>query len=439
MGSTQTLQASRGPSTTAPWDTAPRTLSETSASSPWTRPSSARWMLYCHDALGLGHVRRSLAIAGSVLAAESEIAALLVTCSPVINSLPIPPGLDYVKLPSARKSDDRRYTPRTLRIEEDRYWDMRKRLLIGAARGFEPDLLLVDKSPAGLNEELVELLPWLHDVLGARVVLGWRDILDSPDRIGREWSDSRMLELVERFYDEIWVYGDPKVFDLRASCGLPLSLARRVRFVGYLAPDVDGASRERARSWIAPDGRPAAVVTAGGGEEGESLLTCYLEAARRRLLPRDLNSVVVTGPFSSLEAGDGNGNQVPEGVTLVSFLPGLEALVAAADVVVGRAGYNTVCEVLSAGTPAVLVPRVLHREEQRIRARRMSELGLVDSVEPDVLTPEALAAAVRRALRRGRRHAGGLRMNGLQQVPRRVASLLGDKVRHRGPHHGAPT
>jgi predicted glycosyltransferase len=384
-------------------------------------------MLYCHDALGLGHIRRSLAIARAVLAARSEVAALLVTCSPVVDALEIPPGLDYVKLPSARKTDDRRYAPRTLRIGDQRYWHLRARLLHEAAMAFEPDLLLVDKSPGGLHNELLDLLPRLRDRRRVRIVLGWRDILDSPDRIRAEWSDNGTLDLVERLYDEIWVYGDPRVFDLREGCGLPVSLARRVRFLGYLAPDVDDARLAQARESIAPDGRPAALVTTGGGEEGESLVACYLEAARRRLLPRDLRSLVVTGPFSTL-AEDGGG-AVPENVTVKRFVPGLDAMVAAADVVVGRAGYNTVCEVLSAGTPAVLVPRVLHREEQRIRARRLSELGVAESVEPDVLTPGALARAVGRALARGRTHVNGVRLDGLRQVPRRVATLLGHRRR----------
>jgi predicted glycosyltransferase len=386
-------------------------------------------MLYCHDALGLGHVRRSLAIAGSMLAAHSDLAALLVTCSPVIDALPIPPGLDYIKLPSAQKTDDRRYIPRTLRIEEARYWNLRAGLLREAAMAFEPDVLLVDKTATGLHDELAELLHDLHDSRQTRLVLGWRDILDSPDRIRAEWSDAGTLDLVESLYDEIWVYGDPKVLDLRVDCGLPRSIVNRVRYLGYLAPRLDRAARDQARARIAPDGRPAAVVTTGGGEGGEPLLACYLEAARRRLLPRDLQSVVVTGPFLSQDCEDRLSAAVAPGVRLLRFVPGLEGLIAAADVVVGRAGYNTVCEILSAGTPAVLVPRVLHREEQRIRAQRLRELGVAESLEPDKLTPQALAKAVGRALARGRTRATGLRIDGLQRVARRAAALSASKTR----------
>jgi predicted glycosyltransferase len=59
------------------------------------------------------------------------------------------------------------------------------------------------------------------------------------------------------------------------------------------------------------------------------------------------------------------------------------------------AGYNTVCEVLAAGTPTLLVPRVAPRAEQSIRARRLAELGLVRTLPPAEATASGLGAALR--------------------------------------------
>src|SRR5262249_40040590 len=99
---------------------------------------SRRCVLYCHDALGLGHVRRSLALARAMLASLPDIAALLVTCSPMVDALPVPAGLDYVKLPSARKLGNQRYAPRTLPIENARYSAFRSALVHAAVREFDP-------------------------------------------------------------------------------------------------------------------------------------------------------------------------------------------------------------------------------------------------------------------------------------------------------------
>src|SRR3989441_1520982 len=146
-----------------------------------------RWLLYSYDALGLGHVRRMLSLARAVLAERSDLSALLVTCSPQVDALPVPPGLDYIKLPSARKVGDGAYEPRTLRLDGGSLKTLRSGLLVDIARGFEPDLFLVDKSPAGLMDELLQTLPHMRG--RARLVLGWRDILDAPGRVSAEWRE----------------------------------------------------------------------------------------------------------------------------------------------------------------------------------------------------------------------------------------------------------
>ena len=137
-----------------------------------------------------------------------------------------------------------------------------------------------------------------------------------------------------------------------------------------------------------------------------------------------LSSFVVTGPFMPEDAQRRLRAVAPESVTVTPFLPGLDDVIAVADVVVSMAGYNTVCELLGSGTPAVLVPRVGHREEQRMRAARLANLGLVEHVPPAAIEPRGLAAAVRRALGRGRRHCVEPRLDGLDRVAREVSRLL---------------
>ena len=115
----------------------------------------------------------------------------------------------------------------------------------------------------------------------------------------------------------------------------------------------------------------------------------------------------------------------PASVTVTRYIGGLEAYAAAADLVIGMAGYNTSCEVLGARTAAVLVPRASQRDEQRMRAVRLAERGLVDTVDSTDLTPETLAAAAIRALARGRRTTDcDLALDGYTRVAREVARVL---------------
>jgi len=98
-------------------------------------------------------------------------------------------------------------------------------------------------------------------------------------------------------------------------------------------------------------------------------------------------------------------------------------LLAESDVVVGMAGYNTTAEILQSGLPAVLLPRSRPRREQLIRARRLSRLGLVETLEAP--TAETVRGAVERALLRGRRPPVALPMDGAQQVAALAGELLG--------------
>jgi predicted glycosyltransferase len=84
-------------------------------------------------------------------------------------------------------------------------------------------------------------------------------------------------------------------------------------------------------------------------------------------------------------------------VTLRDFIPSTAALYRAAELVVATAGYNTTTDLFQHARAAVLVPRVLYRQEQLLRARRLAELDLVTCLAPDEVSPEALLAAIQRA------------------------------------------
>ena len=65
-------------------------------------------------------------------------------------------------------------------------------------------------------------------------------------------------------------------------------------------------------------------------------------------------------------------------------------------------GYNTTTELLTAGKPAVIVPRIEPRVEQLIRAERLQALGLLDMIHPQDLTPSRLRSKVEEVMARGR-------------------------------------
>lgn len=68
------------------------------------------------------------------------------------------------------------------------------------------------------------------------------------------------------------------------------------------------------------------------------------------------------------------------GLTVRRTVPELRAHIALADCVVGMAGYNTCCDLLTFRRPGVVVPRHGPNREQTIRAQRFDEWGIANVV-----------------------------------------------------------
>ena len=99
---------------------------------------------------------------------------------------------------------------------------------------------------------------------------------------------------------------------------------------------------------------------------------------------------------------------------------------AAAEVSVSQAGYNTVAEGLAGGARMVLVPFDAEgQDEQRARAARLSDLGLVELLTADRLTPADLAAAIDRAAARPRPAISGLSFDGARRSVEVILARLG--------------
>jgi predicted glycosyltransferase len=118
-----------------------------------------------------------------------------------------------------------------------------------------------------------------------------------------------------------------------------------------------------------------------------------------RLEESPYHSLIVTGPLmaQNKHAALARLAQRPD-VTLFEFTADLGSYLNAADLVVSMAGYNTICEILSLGKRAILIPRGHTRAEQRIRATSLAERELAHLLLPEELAPDRLEAAVSLAL-----------------------------------------
>ena len=399
-----------------------------------------RVALYSHDAKGLGHLRRNLALAHHLARAlpgltGHDVTGLVITGLAPGQEYRLPDGFDWLVLPGVKKSGGT-YLPQRLRITREDLSLIRGALLSGVLSTFAPDLLIIDRHPYGVHQELREPLTHLRRAHpAARVVLGLREVLDTPATVQREWDELGDTDTLRRLIDEVWVYGDAAVHDLSATGEAPTALEERMRYTGYLAHgrDIaetrDGSEASTALAGNALDPEPFILTTAGGGSDGITLL----RAAAKARVPDGYRHVVVTGPqldaalFHQVAQAAG-----PRTVVRRSW-PGMSRHIQQAAAVISMAGYNTVSEILASDTPALLVPRETPRLEQFIRATALKEAGAVDLLRVTDLSAAALENRLTELLRdqdTARNHLMGrrrLRLDGLATVPVLAAELIGDQ------------
>lgn len=111
-------------------------------------------------------------------------------------------------------------------------------------------------------------------------------------------------------------------------------------------------------------------------------------------------------------------------VHFLDFTDDLPSYLGAADAVISMGGYNAICEILSLGRPAIVVPRTKPRQEQLIRASILSGRGLIQMIHPGDLVPGRLLTATHDILANPVFDGPLVAMDGLGNVVRAVGSLM---------------
>ena len=392
----------------------------------WT---GAKAMFYCHDTYGLGHLRRTLALANHVCVTIPDMSQLIVTGSPTAHGFDFPPGTDYVKLPSVTKNTDGAYVARSLSCSFTRIRDMRSDILLSAAKHFQPDFFVVDHAPAGLDGEALATLRFLRKHHPeTKLIVGLRDIIDEAPKVRRSWARDGIYELLDNVYDLILVYGHRHIYDVVAEYGLSGVAESKTRFVGYLGREQAPVTPEDVRASLPMQTDKLVVVTAGGGGDGQELFDAMARGLAEAGDSIDFDCLLIGGP---LLADDDRSKLrhllgTRSNIHFLDFTDQMTSYLGAADVVVSMGGYNSVCEILSLERPAIIVPRVTPRKEQLIRAETLSHRGLVEMIHPDDLTSARLLDATRQLLAGPRTPALPVAMEGLSNVVSALHSLMPD-------------
>ena len=358
------------------------------------RTGGPRVLLYSHDTFGLGHLRRSRAIANAIVADWPGASVMIISGSPVIGNFEFGPGVDYIRVPGVTKLPDGAYRSLNLNVSLEEAVALRQALILRTAEMFRPDVMIVDKEPTGFRGEVLPALAYLR-TQHCRIVLGIRDVMDEPGQLVPEW-ERKGAKAALRHFDEIWVYGLKDVYRPLEALNLEPEVERRIIYTGYLRRAVPHSPPLSRYPKITK--QPFILVTAGGGGDGEDLMDWVISAYEADPeLP--VPALILFGPFLNLDRRRAYMDRIAKHPKLdaLTFETKIELLMDKADAVVAMGGYNTFCEILSFDKRALVVPRTKPRLEQHIRAVQAERLGLVrmlsDRQEPR--TPERMAEALR--------------------------------------------
>jgi UDP-N-acetylglucosamine--N-acetylmuramyl-(pentapeptide) pyrophosphoryl-undecaprenol N-acetylglucosamine transferase len=145
---------------------------------------------------------------------------------------------------------------------------------------------------------------------------------------------------------------------------------------------------------IDPSAATRRLLVFGGSQGSRVLNRAMTEAAP--LLERDAIEVIHQAGEKEFDAVRGRYVRLPVGWRVEPFLPRIHGELAWADLVLSRAGSQTLAELAAAGRPAILVPfgSATHGHQTE-NARAFERAGAAVAIEEGALTGEALATAVR--------------------------------------------
>lgn len=372
----------------------------------WARPlHRERSVLYLSSPIGLGHVRRDLAVARELRALHPDLRIDWLAQPPVAGVLAA--AGEHVHPASAALASESAHVESEAGEHDLPVFEAFRRMdeILLANFMVFADLVRERSYDLWVGDEAWELDHFLHEnpelkrsaYAWLTDFVGWVPTDSGDEREAALTADvnAEMLDQVERLpriRDRAIFVGDPEdVVPGTFGPGLPTIrdwTAGRYDFCGYITDQAPATDREALRHRLGyRPGEPVCVVTVGGSAVGRHLLRRV--AAAHPIAARNipgLRMVIVTGPRI-----DPASVPAPPGVEVVGYLPDLPDHLAACDIAVVQGGLSTTMELTAAGRPFVYVPLGRHCEQNVHVRHRLRRHGAGRCVQYPDATPEYLA------------------------------------------------
>ena len=354
-------------------------------------------ILYCQNLVGVGHYLRSLEICQALKGHE----VFFVTGGPPIDILP-PNHVQEVRLPGLTMDFGfKNLISADKDLSVDQVKKVRQRRIMDLFEKESPAIFIVELFPFGRSAFNFELEPVFKGVRSgdfstSHVVCSLRDILvEKRDPVAYE---QRVVGVLNSYFDALLVHSDPSLIKLHETFSRVDDITVPIVYTGFITPQPSPDARSRLRKELGlHDNDKLVVASSGGGKVGFRLLETVAHAFRLMEKEGPIHLIVFTGPFIKNEAFERLQALSIDRMQVFHFTPDFVSYLAAADLSVSMAGYNTCMNILSAGVRALVWPYARNRE-QGLRAELLSRLEALNVIRENDLQPVRLAALMDRAL-----------------------------------------
>lgn len=374
-------------------------------------------LIWVQHLLGTGHFKRAATLAEAMAADGVDVT--LVSGGPPVDWIK-PEGVRLEQLPGIR-ARDRQFSAMVALdgqpIDQVFIAKRRAKLMAVLART-RPRVVITEMFPFGRRAfqfELIRLLDAASSfVPRPKILCSVRDILVmKSDQKRYDW----MRDLVQSYYDHVLVHTDPKLVPFDLTFPHAKEIEAKIVNTGYVA---EKPSTTEARGSMAPE----VLVSTGGGRVGAKLIEAAIKARAQSRL-KDVPWRVIAGGYADKAELEALRAKLPLGIILTGPSPDFPSRLANSLLSISQAGYNTVVEGLRLGKRMVLVPfETASETEQSLRAERLSNMGLAQTISEADLSPESLAKAVDAVLDRPPPQVIDINLDGLANTVKFVQDLL---------------
>lgn len=355
------------------------------------------------------------------------------------------PSVTTIRLPALFKDlESQRIVCEDRKFSLRKAQEKRKQILLETIAQIQPDFFVIELFPFARSRLYKELVPAIQKAKAinpeVKVICSVREIIkkapgkelstkrpphpetsffrskmvwylspfwgkdEKEKRLARLYYE-RVVPTLNDYFDYVLVHGDPRLFQLESFFPWIESIEIPIEYTGYVSEKL-GSPDNNTQKTIDKQG-PYVLVSVGGGILGWDMITTAVQAWKilcENGYVQNMKMVIFAGVFMK----DAEYNAIKEMCTedffyLSKFTNNFIQWMQSAELSISQAGYNTCMNVLETGVRAILVPIPRYVDiDQNIRAQKLADLGVVDTICSESLNSENLITAMTNRLKRPR-------------------------------------